>query len=81
VFSLALMVTAILCFTIFIGPITYFLAKIKFPRIIIYLLSLLSIIIGINFCLLITPVWYIGLLPIYCGYLSIRSANQKTIQG
>jgi hypothetical protein len=75
--SLALLVTIIILFTLLVGPITYLLAKIGFPSIIIYVLSLISILIGINFCLIATPVWYLGLLPIYCGYISIRLANKK----
>lgn len=75
--SLALLVTIIILFTLLVGPITYLLAKIRFSSIIIYILSLVSILIGINFCLIATPVWYIGLLPIYCGYISIRLAKKK----
>jgi len=75
--SLALLVTIIFLITILIGPITYLLSKIGFPSILIYLLSIINIIIGINFCLIATPVWYLGLLPIYCGYISIRVARKK----
>jgi hypothetical protein len=75
--SLALLVAVIIFLTILVGPVTYLFAKIGFPSIIIYILSLLSILIGINFCLIPTPVWYLGLLPIYCGYISIRVASKK----
>jgi hypothetical protein len=79
--SLALLVTIIVLFTILLGPITYFLAKLKFPKFFIYLLSIISILCGISFCCIPIPVWYIGLIPIYFGYISIQTANKKDSGG
>jgi hypothetical protein len=79
--SLALLVSIILLFTILIGPIAYLLAKLRFPRFIIYLISLLSIICGVSFCCIPIPAWYIGLIPIYFGYISMRIANKKDSGG
>lgn len=78
--SLALMVSIIILGTILIGPFTYLCSRLNFPSPIIYFLSLISIIIGINFCLIGLPIWYLGLLPIYCGYISIRRAKRKETQ-
>jgi hypothetical protein len=75
--SLALLVSIILIFIILIGPITIILAKIKFPKIIVYILSTISFISGIWFCSIGIPVWYIGLIPIYCGYVAITTVEKK----
>lgn len=79
--SLALVASIIVLFTILIGPIAYLSARLNLPIIIVYLLSGLSIFTGINFCLISIPIWYIGLIPIYFGYISIRRVREKTNQG
>jgi hypothetical protein len=78
--SLALMATLVILFTIFIGPITYLLARLGFPKIIIYLLALLCFFTGGHLCLLAIPVWYLGLIPIYFGYISILRVSKKETQ-
>lgn len=79
--SLALMAAIIVVFTIFIGPITYLLARLGLPSLIIYILSLFCIFAGIHFCWIGLPVWYLGLIPIYFGYISIQRTNKKQTQG
>ena len=79
--SLALLVSIIILSILVIGQITYLSAKLKFPSVIVYILSIISILLGINFCLTAIPVWYIGLIPIYCGYISVRLANKNRTQG
>ncbi len=79
--SLALAAAVIILFTLFIGPITYLLARLGFPKIVIYILSLLCFSTGIHLCLLALPIWYLGMVPIYFGYISIVRANKKEIQG
>jgi len=73
--SLALAASIIVLFTLIIGPLTYLLAKLGTPQIIVYLLSIFSIFSGISFCTLAIPIWYIGLIPIYFGYISIQKTN------
>ena len=75
--SLALMASLVVLFTILLGPITYLLAVWKFPEAIVYTLSLLCFFCGINFCILGIPVWYLGLIPIYFGYISILRVSKK----
>lgn len=79
--SLALLVSVIILFTILIGPLIYCLARVGFPSFLIHLLGILCLLIGINFCWMITPVWYLGLIPIYFGYISIVRANKKQSEG
>lgn len=79
--SLALLVSIIVLFTLLLGPITYLLAVLKFPKIIIYPLAALCFFVGINFCMIAIPTWYLGLIPIYCGYVSIVRVNKKETQG
>jgi len=76
-FSLAVVVSFILLLVFLIGPLTYLMAKIGLPKIVIYLLGSLSIFSGLWFMMMGLPVWYIGLLPIYCGYISIKIANKN----
>jgi hypothetical protein len=78
--SLALVATVIMLFTLLVGPITYLLARIGCPKIIVYLLSLFCFFTGINMCLLAIPIWYIGLIPIYFGYISITRVSKKETQ-
>lgn len=79
--SLALAASIIVLFTILIGPTTYLLATLRFPKFIIYILSTLCFFVGINFCTIAVPIWYIGLIPIYFGYISIAAVNKKETQG
>lgn len=79
--SLALAVSFILLVVFLIGPLTYVMARIGLPKIVIYLLSSLSILSGLWFMTIGLPVWYIGLLPIYCGYISIKIANKNDKSG
>lgn len=79
--SLALLVSIIVLITLSVGPLTYLLSRLNFPPTIIYLLSILSIIQGIWFCSIPIPTWYIGLIPIYFGYISIMRTKQKKNQG
>ena len=78
--SLALMASIIILVTILCGPITYLLARLHFPAFMIYLLAILSIFAGINFCLIPIPVWYLGCIPIYFGYLSILRVRQNKLK-
>lgn len=78
--SLALVASLVVLFTLLIGPIAYLAAKLNLPTFIVYILSLLSIVNGLWFCLIGLPVWYLGLVPIYLGYISIRKANQNSTQ-
>lgn len=75
--SLALMAVIVILGTILVGPLTYLLARLNFPSLMIYSLGLLSILSGLNFCLVGLPIWYLGLIPIYFGYISIALANKK----
>lgn len=75
--SLALAATIVMLVTILIGPLTYLLARLKFPSVIIYILSILCILQGIWFCSIAIPIWYIGAIPIYFGYISIVKANEN----
>ena len=79
--SLALIVSILVLVTLLIGPLSYLFAKLNFPSFITYILSGLSIIQGIWFCSIGIPIWYIGLIPIYFGYISIRRTRQKKNQG
>ena len=79
--SLALAASIVVLFTILIGPLTYILARLNIPTIIIYLMSALCFFAGINFCLIAIPIWYLGLIPIYFGYISIARTRKKETQG
>ena len=79
--SLAIVVSFILLVVLLIGPLTYLMARIGLPKIVIYLFSSLSIVSGLWFMMIGLPVWYIGLLPIYCGYISIKIANKNDKPG
>lgn len=78
--SLAIIVSLVLLSILLIGPIAYLSAILNLPSFIVYFLSLLSIASGIWFCLIGLPVWYIGLVPIYFGYISIAKTNKKRTQ-
>lgn len=78
--SLALVVSIIFLFVLLIGPLTYLLSRVGCPSLVIYLSSIVSISIGLWFCLTGIPIWYIGLIPIYCGYLSIKRVQAKNLK-
>jgi len=75
--SLALAASIIILITLLIGPIAYLSARLNFPVFFIYLLSLLSIVQGIWFCSIAIPIWYMGLIPIYFGYISITKVRNR----
>jgi hypothetical protein len=75
--SLALIVSLVILSTILIGPITYFLARLGLPSLLIYPLSAISILSGIWFANIGLPIWYLGLVPIYFGYISIQRVNRR----
>jgi len=75
--SLALIASLVVLSTILVGPLTYFLAKLEFNSTIIYLMSIFCLLNGIWFMMIGLPIWYIGLVPIYFGYISIVKANEK----
>lgn len=79
--SLALAASVVVLATLLIGPLAYLFARLNFPPFIVYILSGLSIIEGIWFCSIAISIWYIGLIPIYFGYISIHRTRQKQIQG
>lgn len=70
--SLALAASLVVLSTLLIGPITYLFSRLNFPSFIIYILSFLAIAQGIWFCSIGLPIWYLGLIPVYFGYLSIQ---------
>lgn len=75
--SLALAASLVVLSVLFIGPLAILLARIKSPKFIVYLFSILSIVLGLWFIIIGLPIWYIGLLPIYCGYISINTINKN----
>lgn len=79
--SLALAASIVVLMTLLIGPLAYLFARLNFPKFIVYILSGLSIIQGVWFCSIAIPIWYIGLIPIYFGYISIQRVRQKKSQG
>jgi hypothetical protein len=78
--SLAFIVSIMLLFIILIGPISYLSARLNFHHFIVYLLSAMSIVSGLWFCFIGLPVWYIGLIPVYLGYISILRMKKKQTQ-
>lgn len=78
--SLALVASLVVLATILIGPLAYLISRLNFPNFIVYIFSSISIISGIWFCSIALPIWYIGLIPIYFGYISIQRAIQKKTQ-
>lgn len=75
--SLALIASLVVLSTILLGPITYLLSIIRLPSFLVYILSVLSIICGIWFASIGLPIWYMGLVPIYFGYLSIQQVRKR----
>ena len=78
--SLALAASLVFLSVLLVGPFTYLLARLGFPKFIVYLFSILSIVSGIWFITIGLPIWYVGLLPIYCSYLSINRINKQMLQ-
>lgn len=74
--SLAVAAAIVFLSILFIGPITYILARIGFPSFIVWILSVCSIISGIWFSVTLPHIFYIGLIPIYFGYISIQRTNK-----
>ena len=78
--SLALAASLVVLSVLLSGPITYLLSIIGIPSFIIYLCSIFCIILGIWFCSIGLPIWYIGLWPIYCAYISIRKVKARNLK-
>lgn len=74
--SLALLASIILLFIILVGPITYLLARIGFPNLIVWILAIISIFSGLWISITLPHIFYIGLIPIYFGYISIQRTNK-----
>lgn len=75
--SLALAASVMILFVLLIGPLSYLLAKIGCPKLVVYLFGGLSVLSGLWFMSIGIPIWYLGLFPIYCGYVSIKRANKN----
>lgn len=75
--SLALVVSLIMLTIILVGPLTYILARLNFPSVIVYIMSIFCVVSGVWFAMIGLPVWYFGLIPIYFGYISIVKANEN----
>lgn len=76
--SLALLVSLMLLFVVLLGPATWLLSKSNYiPRFIIWIMGLLSIVIGIYwFFLPINFLRFFGLLTAYLGWLAIQSKER-----
>jgi len=76
--SLALLVTLIFLFVALLGPATWLLSKSRFiPRFIIYIMGILSILIGIYWCFLpVNLLKVFGLLTAYLGWIAIQSKDR-----
>lgn len=75
--SLALVVSLVVLATILVGPLAYLASRLNLPSAIIYILSSMSILTGLWFMSIGLPLWYVGLIPIYFGYISIQRVRQK----
>lgn len=75
--SLAIAASIIILLILLVGPLSYLCARVGCPRFIVYLFSGLSIVSGLWFMSIGMPIWYLGLFPIYCGYVSIKRANKN----
>ena len=80
--SLAVLVSLIVLSILLIGPVGYLLCSFKWmPNWLVWIISALSISLGIWFFLLPIPaIRYIGLIPVLCGVLSIRNKSFKTTE-
>jgi len=76
--SLALLVSLMFLFVVLLGPATWLLSKSRFiPKFIIYMMGILSIIIGIYWCFLpVNLLRFFGLLTAYLGWMAIRSKER-----
>jgi hypothetical protein len=76
--SLALLVTLMLLFVILLGPATWLLSKsVYIPRFIIWIMGLLSIIVGVYwFFLPVNILRFFGLLTAYLGWMAIQSKDR-----
>lgn len=72
--SLALIAGLMFVLMILIGPLCFLLSKINFiPKSIVWILSIISIAIGLWWIFLPIPaVKYLGLIPIFLGALSLK---------
>jgi hypothetical protein len=77
--SLALIVSLIFLFVLFIGPITYLLSYSRYiPNIIIYLLGIACVLIGLWWLFLPIPmIKYYGLIDMFFGYKAISQRSEK----
>jgi hypothetical protein len=77
--SLALLVTIIFLGMLLFGPLLLLLNKLNiFPKIIIQFLSIICAIYGLWWIItLVTPIRWLGLFPIYCAYLAIKSKEAR----
>lgn len=75
--SLALLASIVFLFILFIGPITYLLAKIGLPSFFIWILAICSIMAGFWLTMTLPHIFYIGFIPIYFGYISITATRKK----
>jgi hypothetical protein len=73
--SLALLVSLMLLFVVLLGPATWLLSKsVYIPKIIIWIMGLVSIVIGIYwFFLPVNFLRFFGLLTAYLGWVAIQS--------
>lgn len=76
--SLAIVVSIVFLFILCIGPITLLFAKLGFPSFIIYILSAFCISSGLWLAIMLPHIFYVGLIPIYFGYISIARTRKNT---
>ena len=77
--SLALIVSVIFFSVILIGLASLIMSRIYWiPNIIVYALSIISILLGLWWLLLpISVIKYTGLIPVFCGYYAINYRKNK----
>lgn len=75
--SLALIASLVVLATIFIGPLAYLFSRLEVPSAIVYVLAILAIANGAWFIFIGLPIWYVGLIPIYFGYITISRTNNE----
>jgi hypothetical protein len=77
--SLALLVGLIFLSVLLIGPISIFTCRFKFvPNFIAYVLAIVNIVLGMWWFLLpITAIRYVGIIPVFCGYMIINQRKTK----
>lgn len=82
-FSLALLVSVIFLLVLLSGPLCFVLSGIDLvPNLIVYILSLITIFLGIWFFLLpITIVRYLGLVSVVLAGMAISNRRGKRIKG